>query len=598
MTVTRTHTYPEGTPPGVYTITATDGVNTATAQITILDSTPSTVAVDPTVVGPGETVTVTGSGFPPSTGGTVEIVPAGGGAAVGTASFTTDDTGAMPSTVVPVDAGAAPGDYTVNVQVGLAGGEAELTVAAPLPAPAGLASPGSTEDTVELTWEAVSGANQYQVEYREEGATTWTAGPSGAATTASVTGLESGVTYEFRVIARDTTGVRADSAPSDPIQVSTTAPLPQLAFPDNVAATPVGTTGLMVTWDERPGAVGYVVHYREQGATTWTPLPQTTETSQDITDLALVTVYEVQVQAVGDDTTNTSSVFGPTPPVEQSTASEQMPVPTGLVAVGMSTTSVTLTWDAVPEATAYRVQSKTEDEPEWNTWSPDATAPGGTVSGLTEGETYEFRVKTLGDGTTQADSDYTEPVTMNTVQLATPADVNSPAQTDTTIEVAWSEVVNAQGYGVEWSPAGAGDWTGDDTTTTGYTITTLEPGTEYDVRVTALAATYVASEPSAVSTFSTLAPLAAPTNLAASGETATSIDLDWDAVADATVYHVQYQETGSGTWLDWEPDPANNAVTVEGLTTATSYDFQVMAVGDGTTNVDSPYSAVVTASTT
>lgn len=503
MTVTRTHTYPEGTTPGVYTITVTDGTNSAQAQVTVLDSTPNTVTVDPTTVAPGGTVSVSGSGFPMASNGTVEILPEGGGTAVGTATFTTDGVGAMPPTNVVVDSGALPGDYTVNVLVGVSGGTADLTVATPLAAPAGLATANPTLTSLDLTWGAVANANQYQVEYRVDGAVPWTVGPIVAVATATISGLTSATTYDFRVTAEDTTGAFADSPPSAVVQGSTSTPLPQLAFPDDIDAAPLGTTGLTVTWDTRVGAVGYVVQYRVDGTAIWTQATQTTATTQDITGLTTTTLYEVQVQAVGDGTTNLTSEFGPTPPLEQTTATSQLAVPGTFFAEPPNTTSIAMTWDAVSGATAYHVQYKLDGATTWTDWTPDPTATSVTITGLAPAGVYDVRVKAVGNGTTVADSAYTAELTINMVALAAPANLTSPGQTATTVQLAWDAVTNATSYGVEWSPAGAGTWTEVFAGTNSTTVTGLTTATSYDFRVAARADNWVDSNWSTVLTQST-----------------------------------------------------------------------------------------------
>jgi len=63
---------------------------------------------------------------------------------------------------------------------------------------------------------------------------------------------------------------------------------------------------------------------------------------------------------------------------------------------------------------------------------------------------------------------------------------------------------------------------------------------------------------------------------------ATSIGCAWTANSPAPdYYHVQYKETSSGTWLDWDngtpDDPTTNACTITGLTLGVSYDVRVRA---------------------
>ena len=86
-----------------------------------------TVTVEPTTVNPGDEVTVTGEGWPPSTTVTVDLLDEDGDV-VATVDVETDDTGSF-TTPITVPDDATPGDYTVHASDD-AGNEAEapLTV--------------------------------------------------------------------------------------------------------------------------------------------------------------------------------------------------------------------------------------------------------------------------------------------------------------------------------------------------------------------------------------------------------------------------------------------------------------------------------------
>ncbi len=80
-------------------------------------------------------------------------------------------------------------DYTVNI----------ITVTAtPCNVPSGLATSGVTGSGATLTWAAASGANSYDIEYRESGTSTWNKTTSNG-TSKSISGLASCTSYEFRV---------------------------------------------------------------------------------------------------------------------------------------------------------------------------------------------------------------------------------------------------------------------------------------------------------------------------------------------------------------------------------------------------------------
>lgn len=81
-------------------------------------------------------------------------------------------------------------------------------------------------------------------------------------------------------------------------------------------------------------------------------------------------------------------------------------------------------------------------------------------------------------------------------------------------------------------------------------LTGLTSGTAYEYRVTAIGdgTTYLDSDPSAVSTFTTLIPLAVPTGLTLT-KTSTTVTATWNAVTNATGYIVAWV-SGNGTWTE------------------------------------------------
>ncbi|MCG1029313.1 fibronectin type III domain-containing protein [Virgibacillus halodenitrificans] len=85
-------------------------------------------------------------------------------------------------------------------------------------------------------------------------------------------------------------------------------------------------------------------------------------------------------------------------------------------------------------------------------------------------------------------------------------------------------------------------------------------------------------------TFISLLPNA-PANLVASGETASSVNLSWDAVEDSSGYDV-YQD---GTVVD---TVVTNNYKVTGLTSATTYEFYVVAKSEKYTTESVPSNTV------
>lgn len=93
----------------------------------------------------------------------------------------------------------------------------------------------------------------------------------------------------------------------------------------------------------------------------------------------------------------------------------------------------------------------------------------------------------------------------------------------------------------------------------------------------------------------TNAGLVAPTGLASPSQTATAVNLTWNAVPDAEEYVVRWAPTGTETWTEVAPVAVTNG-SVTGLTASTTYDFQVKATAVGMT--DSSWSTTLTQATT
>jgi hypothetical protein len=76
--------------------------------------------------------------------------------------------------------------------------------------PTGLSSSSITSSSATVNWTAVSGANNYTVEYKTTTATTWTTAASAATTTSvTISGLSASTTYDWRVRANCTSGSSA-----------------------------------------------------------------------------------------------------------------------------------------------------------------------------------------------------------------------------------------------------------------------------------------------------------------------------------------------------------------------------------------------------
>lgn len=147
---------------------------------------------------------------------------------------------------------------------------------------------------------------------------------------------------------------------------------------------------------------------------------------------------------------------------------------------------------------------------------------------------------------------------------------------------------------MRYKPTSGGSWSAPATVAAGsspysYDVTGLTPETDYTFEVTAVGTGGSAAPVTTTATTAALAP-AAPTALDTSSTppTTTTITLKWSwsqgAGGSATGYKVRYRTTtGPGAWSGYQSVTPNTTKTkaVTGLTTGTSYDFEVVATGPG-----------------
>ena len=167
-----------------------------------------------------------------------------------------------------------------------------------LAAPTGVDGTATT-NSITLTWVAVTGAENYIVEYKT-GSNDYGNPMTATGATATVTGLAESTEYTFRVRARS--AAAGEGRWSADAMVTTSG---AVASPMNVSVAHGGqATQLTVTWEASPtaGVIGYEITYRERvtGAATMTVAGRQTS-PYTIMDLDPGAEYAVCVIAVAED---------------------------------------------------------------------------------------------------------------------------------------------------------------------------------------------------------------------------------------------------------------------------------------------------------
>ena len=457
------------------------------------------------------------------------------------------------------------------------------------------ASVNSTNDGLSISWSAPGytggqSITDYDLRYSTDDGATWTpeTATTDATTTRELAPLAGGLTYVVSVRAQNSIGESDWSAKSSIVSLPTREP-------DKPAAPKlgVGHQSLSVSWDapaDNGAAItDYDVQYSSNSGSNWTEWNATntsTATTTTITGLTNGTPYQVQVRA-----TNSSGDSGWSDSASAQPAAQPPDAPAAPTLVS-GNAQLAASWSAPATNGSpiddYDVQYSSDGGSNWTDWnaSVTSTATTTTITGLTNGTTYQVRVLA---GSAAGDGDWSPSATL---KAGLPAKPGAPTL-----------VVRHQGLAVSWTaPSGNGStlsgfkvqykrssdstWTQHVFASTGNTagtsIKSLTNGTAYEVRVAA-ANTHgdgPYSDPASAMPANTAPDAPAAPTASVSGN---DISVTWNAPGytggqTITDYDVQYSKDDGANWKEeTATTDAGTTRTLSGLVGGESYVVSVRA---------------------
>jgi len=496
---------------------------------------------------------------------------------------------------------ASTGSYTITGTLGTKSEWAGIALAiryAGVPAaPTSLASGTVTTTTVPLTWTRASGPASnftvYQAAYSGGSCGSYSTKYSAGITSASytVTGLTQSAVYCFEVTQWNTTG---ESAKSTALTAVQTLGPPQAPTGLSVAPEPGTVTDLQISWTLPPGTVVNVTAYYKAGAVctgALTALSLGVESGDEIGGLSSGTQYSVTVQAWNATGASPDSTC-----VSGTTYALAGQV-TGLGYTGATTTTVSLTWtnpggatvinDTVYVSTICGSASATQ-------LSTGGASGTDTVTSLSAYTKYCFWVAAWSAGGKGTNSSY-----LNVTTLATPPGVPTSLQvtgtTTATISVSWTNPSVAAGSLQNLTVlvgTTCGTWTSKLSTgavVTSYTIISLSSGTTYCISVEAWSQGGVGPSSSTVNGTTQTSVPTAPTSLAETSSSRTSITVGWTnpggTLVNDTIYYKASSSCGAG--MTGVSIGVATSYDIPSLTAATQYSIEVTAWSSGGQSPDS-----------
>jgi hypothetical protein len=462
-------------------------------------------------------------------------------------------------------------------------------------------TPGNAQ--VSLSWTAPSAAGSSAITgYRVTpyiGASAQTAQTfNSTATAQTITGLANGTAYTFRVAATNAAGTGADSAASAAITPRTVP-----GAPTGVVASALDSSA-QVSWtapasNGGSAITGYTVT-PYAGAVAQTPVAfASTATTQTITGLTNGTSYTFRVKATnaagsGADSAASAAVTPRTVPG----------APSGVTATA-GDASATVSWTAPASnggsaVTGYRVTpyigivAQTE-----RVFSSAATTQ--TITGLTNGTSYTFRVKAVNSAGSGAESGASPAVTPRTLPTAPTAVSGTPG--DGQVSLSWTAPSTdggspITGYAITPSIGSTPQPTiAFDSTATAQTVTGLANGTTYTFRVAAVTAAGTGAASAASAGITPRTVPGAPTAVSAvAGDGQATVT--WTAPASTggspiTGYTVT-PYVGAAAQAPVAFASTATSQTISGLANGTAYTFKVRASNAAGDGAESGASAAVT----
>ncbi|MBI2889796.1 MAG: hypothetical protein HYY13_03320 [Nitrospirae bacterium] len=516
----------------------------------------------------------------------------------------------------------------------------DAVTATPVSPPGGVTAKGGT-NRIDVSWTSAVGAEAYVLYYDSDSPGPPYAGSKtvsgGASTTAAITGLSNGTTYNVAIRATNTTlGVSPYTTEVQTVTLETPA----------LSTTAWSTSSVTLKWSAVTKATGYEVHYDTDspdppftgsGATNGASPVAVTESAATsacptgsssslrcftLSGLTNGTTYHVALRA-------TQTTYFATSSYSSTVSGAPLAAPTGLAvssSAALGDTSATLVWTAVTGATGYRLYYDTDatGAPYAGTGATAGNSPvtlsGGTttiadLNGLTPNTLFYFAVTATAGSSESAYSTELPSAT----RLSAPTNLQARGAT-TRGALSWKSVSGATQHGVcAQTTAGCSATVSASVSCTGpfdvicpsmssnnccaiINSPPLANGTQYylSVRSEKSGSACMVSPPATLSNncgfFAspeiTATPIAQATPTPPGGQPATyatddQITLDWDDIAGAT-YKVYYDTgsagapyTGSQSGGGTEPSPIALTASTKILTTLsanTIYFINITAV--------------------
>ena len=350
----------------------------------------------------------------------------------------------------PMDNGAVEnGEVTVKI------------VASAAPANVTLGSAKAVSGGIQVTWQAASGAEKYNVYRKDASNTVWRVIATVTGTSYTDKSGTAGTKYSYTV-----RGVAADGKTLSPgfdrTGVSATMPTASTT-PANVTlgSAKAVSGGIQVTWQAASGAAKYKVYRKDAVNTKWTVIATVTGTSYTDKSAKAGVTYSYTVRGVAADGKTLSPSYNKTGVSATIPAASATPAKVVLVSAKADSAGILVTWQKANGAHAYRVYRKDAVNTKWTVVAKSVRDTEWKDITAVKGTKYTYTVRAVADdGVTLGGYDSAGRSAMVTASPTTPANVTLGTATagKNGIVVTWSYAADARTYRVYRKAPGDTKW--------------------------------------------------------------------------------------------------------------------------------------------
>ena len=417
---------------------------------------------------------------------------------------------------------------------------------------------------VNVTWNAVSGADSYAVYRSQYSNGKWSKWSSvGNSTTTSYLDktAKNGVKYKYTVRAKNIVGIGSYDA-KGVITTYIAAPTVKIANASN---------GIKVSWSKVSGATGYTVYRSQYSGGKWSGWKNMGTAKSDKsswTDKSVKTgvQYKYTVRTVKNKLMSSYKGTG---------GLVFLSIPT--VKIANDANGVKVSWSKVTGATGYTVYRSEYVNGKWSSWKNMGTAKASKSSWVDKsaksGVQYKYTVRAINGSSASA---YKESAKL--LYLAQPT--TKIANASNGIKVSWTKSSGAKGYTVYRSEYVNGKWSGwknmgtAKADKTSWTDKSVKNGVQYKYTVRAVNGKVMSTYKATAG----LVRLGQPAVKVALNEN--SVKVSWNKISGAKSYTVYRAELVDGKWSSWTNISSQTAVsfTDSAVTEGATYRYTVRAV--------------------